>query len=471
MSASNSSETDQPQGSPGFGAWWKSTLDLLRPHILERLRIVDLATPEATMEGIERDTEFRGFNLWILVFSILIASIGLNVNSTAVIIGAMLISPLMGPIMGVGLGVGVNNVGLILKSLSNLAVAVGISILASAVYFFVSPINEAGSELLARTNPTLLDVLVAFFGGITGILAGSRKERNNVIPGVAIATALMPPLCTAGYGLAHLDGGYFFGALYLFVINAILIAASTTVVVRFLRFPLVKHVDPATERRYKRYFGLGLAALLLPSAFILYNTVTASVKSNKLQGFVSNTIQHPGVEVVKREVVFEDGLPVAHVVLLGATVPGDIVAQWQAKLAQFMPHASMTIVQNDGPSGLEDLQRMVNLYAEGQTALSLRDAELVTLRGELSVLQEKGLPESLAAEILAQAPEVAKVEVANKQWTTREGASEAVPWVDVVVHEADSVGQARLESLEQQLGAWLLLRLNTDSVQLRVVER
>ena len=178
MSTSNSSETDQPQGSPGFGAWWKSTLDLLRPHILERLRIVDLATPEATMEGIERDTEFRGFNLWILVFSILIASIGLNVNSTAVIIGAMLISPLMGPIMGVGLGVGVNNVGLILKSLSNLAVAVGISILASAVYFFVSPINEAGSELLARTNPTLLDVLVAFFG-LPASLRGPGKSETT----------------------------------------------------------------------------------------------------------------------------------------------------------------------------------------------------------------------------------------------------------------------------------------------------
>ena len=196
---------------------------LLRPHVLDRLRIVDLAEPVQTMEGIERDTEFRGFNVWILVFSIVIASIGLNVNSTAVVIGAMLISPLMGPIMGVGLGVGVNNLDLVRRSLGNLGVATGIAILSSALYFLISPINEAGSELLSRTTPTFLDVMVAFFGGLTGILAGSRKEKSNVIP--AIATALMPTLY-GSYGLAHLDATYFFGALYLFLINIMLIATG-----------------------------------------------------------------------------------------------------------------------------------------------------------------------------------------------------------------------------------------------------
>jgi uncharacterized hydrophobic protein (TIGR00271 family) len=469
MSGSNSTDSSTSQG--GVNQWWKSTIELLRPQILERLKIVDLATPESTMQAIERDTEFRGFNLWILVFSIFIASIGLNVNSTAVIIGAMLISPLMGPIMGIGLGVGVNNVQLILRSVGNLGVAVGISILASAVYFVASPIDEAGSELLARTNPTLLDVLVAFFGGITGILAGSRKERNNVIPGVAIATALMPPLCTAGYGLAHLDGGYFFGALYLFLINAILIAASTTVVVRYLRFPLVQHVDAATERKYKRYFGMGLAALLLPSAFILYNTVTESVQSGKLSEFVTNTVKHPGVEVVKKEIEYVDGSPEAHVVLLGASVPADIIEQWQGQLSAFMPQASMTIVQNDGPTGLEDLQRMVNLYAEGQTALSMRDAELVSLRSELANLKGQDLPNTLPAEILVQAPEVRSVSVANRRILGRQGKERVVPWVDVELALADSVDSTRMEALEQQLEAWLLLRLEADSVVLDIQSR
>ena len=176
---------------------------LLKPLAIERFRIIDLADAEQTIKGIQKDIEFRGFNLWILVFSIIICSIGLNVNSTAVVIGAMLISPLMGPIMGIGLGLGTNDASTFKTAMGNLGIAVGISILTSALYFAFSPINEASSELLSRTQPTLLDVVVALFGGLAGILAGSRKEKSNVIPGVAIATALMPPLCTAGYGLAN----------------------------------------------------------------------------------------------------------------------------------------------------------------------------------------------------------------------------------------------------------------------------
>ncbi|MDG1675159.1 MAG: DUF389 domain-containing protein [Flavobacteriales bacterium] len=473
MNPSEDSQTKGPEApaSPGFLEWWKDTVAMLRPHVLDRLRIVDLAEPEQTMQGIERDTEFRGFNVWILVFSIVIASIGLNVNSTAVIIGAMLISPLMGPIMGVGLGVGVNNLDLIRKSVGNLGVATGIAIMSSALYFLISPIDEAGSELLSRTNPTFLDVMVAFFGGLTGILAGSRKEKNNVIPGVAIATALMPPLCTAGYGLAHLDGGYFFGALYLFLINAILIATSTTLVVRYLRFPIAQPVDAAKEQKYKRYFMMGLAALVLPSAFILYNTVTQSVKTSKLQEFISETVVFPGTEVVKREVDFPEGKPVAHVVLLGSTVPTDLVLQWQDDLAKAMPEAELQLVQNEGPSGLEDLQRMVNLYAEGQTALSLRDAELVQLRTELSNLKDRDLPSSLASEILAQAPDVSGVEVANRRFVGRDGLERVVPWVDVQVAVQDSLDSLRMVALEQQIGAWLLLRLDADSVALQIREK
>ena len=226
---------------------WRRALAILRPLVIDRLLIRDLSDPNATIDGIKKDIEFRGFNLWILVFSIVIASIGLNVDSTAVVIGAMLISPLMGPIMGFGLGVGINDAATVRKSLVNIGVAAGIAILSSALYFLISPIDEAGSELFARTNPTFLDVLVALFGGLTGILAGSRKEKSNVIPGVAIATALMPPLCTAGFGLANGEWEYFFGAFYLFLINAILIATATTLVVRYLNFPKATHVDPERE--------------------------------------------------------------------------------------------------------------------------------------------------------------------------------------------------------------------------------
>ena len=197
----------------------RSISDLLRPLAISRFRIIDLADPEQTIVGIKKDIEFRGFNLWILVFSIVICSIGLNVDSSAVVIGAMLISPLMGPIMGLGLGLGTNDADTFKNALGNLGIAVGIAILTSALYFFTSPLNEASSELLSRTQPTLLDVVVALFGGLAGILAGSRKEKSNVIPGVAIATALMPPLCTAGYGLANGEWNFLFGGFYLFLIN------------------------------------------------------------------------------------------------------------------------------------------------------------------------------------------------------------------------------------------------------------
>ena len=155
-----------------------------------------------TIENILKGINFRGSNLWVLIFAIFIASLGLNVNSTAVIIGAMLISPLMGPIMGIGLGIGINDFELIKKAFRNLAIATIFGILTSTLYFLISPLNEARSELLARTTPTIYDVLIAFFGGLAGIVASSTKLKGNVIPGVAIATALMPPLCTAGFGIA-----------------------------------------------------------------------------------------------------------------------------------------------------------------------------------------------------------------------------------------------------------------------------
>lgn len=183
----------------------------------------DRESETETIENICRGINFRGSNLWVLIFAIFIASLGLNVNSTAVIIGAMLISPLMGPIMGIGLGLGINDFELIKKAFRNLAIATVFGILTSTFYFLISPLNEARSELLARTTPTIYDVLIAFFGGMAGVVASSTRLKGNVIPGVAIATALMPPLCTAGFGIASGNFTYFFGAFYLYMINSVLI--------------------------------------------------------------------------------------------------------------------------------------------------------------------------------------------------------------------------------------------------------
>ena len=308
---------------------WQRIVDLLRPRLIERFRILDIADPQQTIDGIKRDVEFRGFNLWILVFSIFICAIGLNVDSTAVVIGAMLISPLMGPIMGIGLGVGVQDRETFWSSLSSLAVAAGIAILTSALYFFVSPIHEASSELLARTRPNFLDVMVALFGGLAGIMAGSRKEKSNVIPGVAIATALMPPLCTAGYGLANGEWNFLIGGFYLFLINSMLIATATALVVRYLRFPVVHLVDTVTERKVKRWFTILLLALVVPSTYIFYTTVTTSIEDSRIQAFVQDRINYPGTEIVGQSIDREGEVPRVNLVLLGEFVPEPTVVQWR----------------------------------------------------------------------------------------------------------------------------------------------
>ena len=221
---------------------------------------------QAASAGIRGSIDFRGPNVFILACAIVIASVGLNLNSIPVIIGAMLISPLMGPILGFGLGLGTNDTALVKDALKNFLVMVLISILASTVFYLISPLQlEQQTELLARTNPTLYDVLIALFGGFAGILETSRKEKGGtVLPGVAIATALMPPLCTVGYGIAHLELKFILGAFYLFLINSVFISLATVVTVKYLHFPMVAG-DEARRRHSARWSAVTLVILIVPS--------------------------------------------------------------------------------------------------------------------------------------------------------------------------------------------------------------
>ncbi|MDB4089565.1 DUF389 domain-containing protein, partial [Flavobacteriales bacterium] len=221
--------------------------------------------PLEVMDDIKKGIEFKGYNVWILICSIFICSIGLNVNSIAVVIGAMLISPLMGPIRGIGLAVGTNNFKLLIYSLINFGVATVVSILASYLYFKLMPFKDHTSEILARTEPFILDVLIAFFGGLAGIIAATKRDNSTVVPGVAIATALMPPLCVTGYGLATGNWSYTFGAFYLFILNSLFICLATIVVLRYLKFPLATYVNKKKERNIKIYIAVFLAIILIPS--------------------------------------------------------------------------------------------------------------------------------------------------------------------------------------------------------------
>lgn len=267
----------------------------VKSYLKELLSLRDDADPEATIESITKSVEFKGVNVWVLFFAIIVASLGLNVNSTAVIIGAMLISPLMGPINGIGLSIGISDDELLRKSMYNYLVMVVISFVASSLYFFVSPLGDAQSELLARTSPTIFDVMIAFFGGMAGIVALSRKSQPiTVISGVAIATALMPPLCTAGYGLATLQLKYMVGAFYLFFINSVFIAFATFLMVRYLNFPHKKYLDPQRAKKVRRSIFIFIVLVMIPSVFTAVNVVRETNFNRHVNNYIS-AIQNDGV--------------------------------------------------------------------------------------------------------------------------------------------------------------------------------
>ena len=261
--------------------------DYLRRTFRYYANIYDHIDTEDAAQRIKSGIWFRGPNVWILAFSIVIASAGLNVNSTAVIIGAMLISPLMGPIIGLGLALGTNDVDLLKLAAKNLLVMVFISLIASTLFFLLSPLELINpTELEARTRPTIYDVLIALFGGLAGILENSRKERGTVIAGVAIATALMPPLCTAGYGLSCLHFKFFFGAMYLFIINTVFITLATYVMVKYLRFKTVSGLDPAVATRRRNTITALIAVVVIPSIISAIGMIQDNNFERNVEAFV-----------------------------------------------------------------------------------------------------------------------------------------------------------------------------------------
>ena len=277
-----------------------STWESIKKFFSELLDIRSDTDRDATISAVKKDISFKGHNAWILIFSIFVASIGLNVSSAAVVIGAMLISPLMGPIVGVGLGVAINDVEMLRRSLINLGVMIGLSVLTAFLYFKISPLTEETPELLARTYPTILDVLVAIFGGLALIVAKTKSGTiASVIFGVAIATALMPPLCTVGYGLAVNNLNYAGGALYLFSINTVFIALSTFIVAKLLRFPLVRYANSKRRRMISRIASLIALIVMVPSVILFLNLLDQQVFEKRTKEFVKNVINYEGAEVVK----------------------------------------------------------------------------------------------------------------------------------------------------------------------------
>lgn len=272
----------------------------------------------ATVDSIRKGVEFKGANLWILIFAIFMASLGLNVNSTAVIIGAMLISPLMGPIIGMGLAIGINDFEMLKRSFKNYFVAVVISVVTATLYFLISPFNEVQSELLSRTSPTLYDVLIAFCGGAAGIVAICTKGKGNVLPGVAIATALMPPLCTAGYGIATGHFFYFLGAAYLFFINTIFICLATYIGVRMLNFEYRKNIDLKLYRKFRRYIIIIVVLTMIPASVITFNIIKKSIFNTNMNNFIRNEFNQKGTQVIAHDII--EGTKTLRIAVIGKNI-------------------------------------------------------------------------------------------------------------------------------------------------------
>lgn len=256
---------------------------------------------EITLENIRKNISFKGANLWILACAIIVASVGLNVNSTAVIIGAMLISPLMGPIVGAGFALGIYDFALLKRSLRNLLNATVVSLSVSTLYFYLSPFKDVQSELLARTSPNIYDILIAFFGGVVGVIAVTRSEKGNPIPGVAIATALMPPLCTAGYGLATAHWAYFFGAFYLYCINCVFIGIATFLIIKYLKYPAIKQVNDKQQKQVRLIISTLIIAMLLPSGYLAYSLYSEQQFKKNAEIFIENEFSNKGYTVVYKK--------------------------------------------------------------------------------------------------------------------------------------------------------------------------
>lgn len=335
---------------------------------------------ESVLENIKQSISFRGSNLWILACAIVIASVGLNVNSTAVVIGAMLISPLMGPIVGAGFALAVFDFELLKRCGKNLLIATIVSLVVSAIYFFISPFKDAQPELLARTSPTIYDVLIAFFGGLVGVIALTRVEKGNPIPGVAIATALMPPLCTAGYGLAMGNFSYFFGAFYLYSINCFFICIATYFIVRYLKYTPVQFKNIRFEKQIRYGISFLLVLMIVPSFYLAYNLLKEKQFHDNVSKFIENEFTANGYTIIFKEIKYNTSPKKIELAFLSKRFSNEEEKQLNHRLNQYQIFNTSLIFKQ----GTQDLKKeILNELGTQNKALSEKDIIINNLQNEI----------------------------------------------------------------------------------------
>lgn len=446
---------------------------------------------EGTTEEIRKNVEFRGANLWTLAFAILIASIGLNINSTAVIIGAMLISPLMGPIVGIGFSLGTNDYTLLRKALKNLITAVVIAIFISTIYFFLSPFKEAQSELLARTNPTAFDVFIAILGGLTGIIAASRKSQGNAVAGVAIATALMPPLCTAGFGLATGQWMFAIGALYLFLINSLFIAVSTLVVVKFLNFPPKNYANESTTRRIRLIITILIVSTVIPSVFTLINIAQEGLFYRKINGFLESEFKFEETAILVKKTKSVGDSTILELTLYGKYLPEDSLAILSRSLEKYqLNNVRIKILQqgndfltmHDNTESLKKQMLTMNqdvkfgileeLYKKNDDVVRSQEEKISLLESELFAITEQNakkiLPlQEVIKEVNLIYPQVKELSVdlspSVKLMKEDSVVMDSVPRLNVVWHKNRWLSRAE----QKKLVKFVSTRLKIDSLKMQ----
>lgn len=424
----------------------------------------DKAQRDEVVAAISKGVEFRGVNLWVLIFATMIASLGLNVNSPAVIIGAMLISPIMGPIIGTGLALGINDFDLLKKSLRNFALMMSVAMVASTLYFVISPLSANSSELLARTMPTAYDVLIALFGGMAGMVAQSRRDRTStVIPGVAIATALIPPLCTAGFGIATGQMRFFLGALYLFFINTVFISMASFLIVRLLKYEYKVFVDKARGRKVKALMLVTTLVVFIPSVVIGLHMVHVSVFEAKAEKYVAQVFDFPQTRVIEQTARFgRKGTPSQiELLLVGEPLGEPLIENARAQMRNFGLEEVELVVRQANSTDKVDWVSLQQSYVE---LLDEKNRRIEYMQNQLEHYRFSDLGvEDISREAGVLIPNLGAVSLTKGISYDAEGKA-----LDTMLICVVKPSQADMELDREKLMHWLRIRTDVEHVKIFV---
>ena len=428
--------------------------------IRETLNLNGHIDTAAAERSIRSNIEFKGPNAWILAVAVIIASVGLNVNSIPVVIGAMLISPLMGPIFGLGLGLGVSDIQLMKSSGKNLLVMVSISLAVAFLYFLITPLSLSNpTELLARTSPTFYDVLIALFGGFAGILEQCRKDKGTVFSGVAIATALMPPLCTAGYGLACREFSYFLGALYLFVINCTFIMLATYAGVKYFRFRPTEYQDEAIGKRTKRLTSALIIIFIIPSIW----SAVLLIQQNNFDVNATTFAEHRST--YGKSILYDYKIDHKENTTLTLFFTGEALSdrdkeELYSVASEYDIEKEQIQIRDYSAQDQSDMNAFRDIYEKKESIISAKEQEIVLLKNELEKIKNNELEyDKISKEIFSIKSSVQNVSITKGQSFNRDSTSgNAV--ISIVVDSSDSISISELEELKQ----WLKIRLDTETI-------